>query len=72
MQAVVLRAFGDADNLKPEIVPDPTPGHGEVLLQVKACASTTSSTGAATYPGRRCRRSSATRRPARSSRSATA
>ena len=37
MQAVVLRAFGDPDNLKPEVVPDPKPGRGEVLLQVKAC-----------------------------------
>ena len=37
MQAVVLREFGDPDNLRPEVVPDPRPGRGEVLIQVKAC-----------------------------------
>jgi D-arabinose 1-dehydrogenase-like Zn-dependent alcohol dehydrogenase len=37
MQAVVLRAFGEPDNLKPEVVPDPMPGRGEVLLRVQAC-----------------------------------
>jgi len=37
MQAVVLRAFGSADNLRPETVPDPAPGRGEVLLRVHAC-----------------------------------
>jgi NADPH:quinone reductase-like Zn-dependent oxidoreductase len=37
MQAIVLRAFGSPDNLRPEIVPDPAPGPGEVLLRVRAC-----------------------------------
>src|SRR5439155_12341730 len=34
---VVLRAFGEPENLKPEVVPDPTPDRGEVLLRVEAC-----------------------------------
>jgi NADPH:quinone reductase-like Zn-dependent oxidoreductase len=37
MQAIVLRAFGAPGNLRPETVPDPTPGPGEVLLRVEAC-----------------------------------
>ena len=37
MQAVVLHAFGGPENLRPETVPDPTPGAGEVLLRVHAC-----------------------------------
>jgi len=37
MRAVVLHAFGAPDNLKLESVPDPVPGPGEVLLQVRAC-----------------------------------
>ncbi len=37
MQAVVLHAFGGPENLRPEVVPDPSPGPGEVLLQVRAC-----------------------------------
>jgi acryloyl-coenzyme A reductase len=37
MQAIVLRAFGSADNLRPETVADPAPGPGEVLLRVHAC-----------------------------------
>jgi acryloyl-coenzyme A reductase len=37
MQAIVLRAFGAADNLRPETVPDPAPGPGEVLMRVHAC-----------------------------------
>jgi len=37
MQAIVLRAFGSPDNLRPEIVPDPSPAFGEVLLRVAAC-----------------------------------
>ncbi len=37
MQAVVLRAFGAPENLRPEIVPDPDPGPGEILMRVEAC-----------------------------------
>jgi acryloyl-coenzyme A reductase len=37
MQAIVLRAFGSPDNLRPETVPDPAPGPGEVLMRVQAC-----------------------------------
>lgn len=37
MQAVVLQAFGGPENLRPEVVPDPSPGAGEVLLRVHAC-----------------------------------
>ncbi len=37
MQAVVLQAFGAPENLRPQIVPDPSPGPGEVLLRVHAC-----------------------------------
>lgn len=37
MEAVVLREFGSPENLKPERVPDPTAGPGEVLLRVEAC-----------------------------------
>lgn len=37
MRAVVLRAFGSPHNLRPEAVPDPRPGAGEVLLRVAAC-----------------------------------
>ncbi len=37
MQAVVLRAFGAPENLRPETVPDPEPGPGEVLMRVAAC-----------------------------------
>ncbi|HEX9639259.1 MAG TPA: alcohol dehydrogenase catalytic domain-containing protein [Acidobacteriota bacterium] len=37
MRAVVLHAFGAPSNLQPESVPEPSPGPGEVLLQVQAC-----------------------------------
>ena len=37
MQAVVLRAFGSPDNLRAEMVANPSPGPGEVLLRVRAC-----------------------------------
>ena len=37
MQAVVLQAFGAPENLRPQTVPDPTAGPGEVLLKVHAC-----------------------------------
>ncbi|MEJ2239974.1 MAG: zinc-binding dehydrogenase [Gemmatimonadales bacterium] len=37
MEAVVLREFGSPQNLKPEQVPDPTVGPGEVLIRVEAC-----------------------------------
>jgi len=37
MDAVVLRAFGDSENLRLESVPEPTAGPGEVLLRVHAC-----------------------------------
>ena len=38
MKAVVLNAFGGPENLVPTMLPDPTPGPGEVLLRVRACA----------------------------------
>jgi acryloyl-coenzyme A reductase len=37
MEAVVLRAFGDSNNLRLESVPEPTCGPGEVLLRIRAC-----------------------------------
>ncbi|CAM3763165.1 zinc-binding dehydrogenase [Corallococcus sp. ZKHCc1 1396] len=37
MEAVVLRQFGSAENLRLETVPVPRPGKGEVLLRVHAC-----------------------------------
>jgi len=37
MEAVVLHAFGSPENLRPEAVPDPAPGPGEVLLKVRSC-----------------------------------
>jgi NADPH2:quinone reductase len=40
MRAVVCKAFGPPENLVVEDVPDPTPGAGEVLVQVKASAVT--------------------------------
>jgi NADPH:quinone reductase-like Zn-dependent oxidoreductase len=38
MKAAVLKAFGGAENLELQTVPDPVPGPGEVLLRVRACA----------------------------------
>ena len=38
MKAVVLKAFGGAENLEAAILPDPVPGPGEILLRVRACA----------------------------------
>jgi NADPH:quinone reductase-like Zn-dependent oxidoreductase len=38
MRAVVLRELGDADKLRVETVPDPTPGPGEVVVRVRAAA----------------------------------
>ncbi len=38
MKAVVLKAFGGAENLELQTLPDPVPGPGEVLLRVRACA----------------------------------
>jgi acryloyl-coenzyme A reductase len=37
MQAVVLHSFGAPHNLRPESVPDPRPGKGEVVIRVEAC-----------------------------------
>ncbi|AKU96346.1 Alcohol dehydrogenase [Labilithrix luteola] len=37
MKAVILREFGGPENLRFECVPDPVPGHGEVLLRIRAC-----------------------------------
>ncbi|HEX4621062.1 MAG TPA: alcohol dehydrogenase catalytic domain-containing protein, partial [Myxococcaceae bacterium] len=37
MEAVVLKRFGPVDGLQLETLADPTPGHGEVLLRVRAC-----------------------------------
>ncbi len=38
MKAIVLHEVGSADNLRLEDVPDPTPGPGEVVIQLKAAA----------------------------------
>ena len=38
MKAVVLTAFGGAENLILRDMPDPVAGPGEVLVRVKACA----------------------------------
>ena len=38
MKAVVFREFGNADVLRVEELPDPTPGAGEVLVEVTASA----------------------------------
>ncbi|MFO0810173.1 MAG: zinc-binding dehydrogenase [Gemmataceae bacterium] len=38
MRAIVLRDLGPAENLRPETVPDPTPGPGEVVVRLKAAA----------------------------------
>ena len=38
MRAVVLRALGEPEELVVEDVPAPTPGEGQVLLEVKAAA----------------------------------
>jgi NADPH:quinone reductase-like Zn-dependent oxidoreductase len=38
VNAVVLKAFGGPENLEAATLPDPTPGPGEVLLRVRACA----------------------------------
>ncbi len=38
MKAVVLKAFGGAENLEPAVLPDPVPGPGEALVRVRACA----------------------------------
>src|SRR5258708_3246518 len=37
MDAVVLQAFGNPDNLRAQSVADPAAGPGEVLLRVQAC-----------------------------------
>ena len=37
MQAVVLRAFGSPENLRPETVANPSPRRGEVLIRMRAC-----------------------------------
>ncbi|WP_432278992.1 alcohol dehydrogenase catalytic domain-containing protein, partial [Nocardia brasiliensis] len=36
MHAVVLHAFGPAENLRYETVPDPIPGPGQVRIEVRA------------------------------------
>jgi NADPH:quinone reductase-like Zn-dependent oxidoreductase len=38
MKAVVMHEYGAPEVLRYEEVPDPTPAHGEVLVQVHACA----------------------------------
>ena len=38
MKAVILKAFGGAENLELQTVADPVPGPDEVLLSVRACA----------------------------------
>ncbi len=37
MKAVMLRKFGEPNNLKLESLPDPRPDRGEVLIKVRAC-----------------------------------
>jgi acryloyl-coenzyme A reductase len=37
MQAIVLREFGDPSKLELDVLPDPEPGPGEVLIRVRAC-----------------------------------
>ncbi len=37
MEAVVLKAFGEPENLEHQTVADPVAGPGEVLLEVRAC-----------------------------------
>lgn len=39
MHAVVLHAFGPAENLRYETVPDPEPGYGQVRIAVKAAGA---------------------------------
>lgn len=38
MRAVVLRETGDVDKLRVELLPDPSPGPGEILVRVRAAA----------------------------------
>jgi len=38
VRAVILKAFGGAEQLQVATLPDPSPGPGEVLLRVRACA----------------------------------
>lgn len=38
MNAVVLRELGEPENLKLEVLPDPAPGPGEVVVRLKAAA----------------------------------
>jgi zinc-binding alcohol dehydrogenase/oxidoreductase len=38
MKAIVLREFGGPEQLRYEVVPDPTPGRGEVVVRLKAAA----------------------------------
>lgn len=40
VKAVVCKAFGPPENLVVEDVPDPTPGRGQVLIEVKAASVT--------------------------------
>ena len=40
MKAVVCKAFGPPENLVVEELADPTPGPGQVLVEVKAAAVT--------------------------------
>ncbi len=38
MNAIVLRELGEADNLRLEVVPDPTPGPGQAVVRLRAAA----------------------------------
>ncbi len=38
MRAVMCREFGPPEKLRVEVVPDPVPGAGELLIEIRAAA----------------------------------